>query len=88
MNCELKVQGKDYTYQILDTNLLQKLPGCVFNFYIYLSVIVTENSRGKITNKYMEKLKTPTGNFFFSGQNRDKAYYCEFQRYFKDILVA
>ena len=41
----------------------QKLPGGVFNFSIYLSVIVTENSREKITNKYIEKLKTPPGNF-------------------------
>ena len=41
----------------------QKLPGGVFNFSIYLSVIVTENSREKITNKYMEKLKTPPSNF-------------------------
>ena len=41
----------------------RKLSGGVFNFSIYLSVIVTENSREKITNKYMEKLKTQPGNF-------------------------
>ena len=41
----------------------KKVPGSVFNFSIYLSVIVTENPREIITNKYMEKLKTPPGNF-------------------------
>ena len=42
----------------------QKFPGGVFNFSIYLSVIVTENYREKITDKYKEKLKTPPGNFY------------------------
>ena len=37
--CELKVQGKDYTDQILGTNRSQKLSSGVLNFYIYLSVI-------------------------------------------------
>ena len=64
MNCELKWQGKRlYWDQILGTNLLQKLPGGVFNFFIYLCVIFSWEFSVTITDKYMEKLKTPPGNF-------------------------
>ena len=49
--------------QILGTNLLQKLPGGVFNFSIYLFVIFSREFSVTITDKYMEKLKTPPGNF-------------------------
>ena len=35
----------------------------VFNFSVYFSRIVTENSREKIEDKCIEKLKMPPGNF-------------------------
>ena len=35
----------------------------VFNFSVYFSRIVTQNSREKIEGKCIEKLKMPPGNF-------------------------
>ena len=49
------------TRQLLSKSL--KKLGSVLKFFVYLSLIVTENFREKITDKGMEKLKTPSGNF-------------------------
>ena len=47
----------------LGTSLGQKLRSSVFNFSVYFSLIVTENSREKITDECVEKLKMLPGNF-------------------------
>ena len=61
---ESDVKGtKNYTDQILGTNLLQKLPGSVFNFSVYLSVIFSRKFSVTITDKYMKKLKTLPRSF-------------------------
>lgn len=53
MNCELSTAWeKDYTDQFLGINLQSKLPGSVFSFSIYFSVIVTEHSREKLRQIY------------------------------------
>ena len=64
MNCELKVRVKDYTNQILGTNLLQKLPGGIFNFSIHLSVIIFREFSVTIRDRCTEKLKTLPGSFY------------------------
>lgn len=53
MNCELSTAWeKDYTDQFLGINLQSKLPGSVFSFSIYFSVIATEHSREKLRQIY------------------------------------
>ena len=47
----------------LGTSLGSKPRDSVFNFSVYFSLIVTENSRGKIADKCIEKLKMPPGKF-------------------------
>ena len=49
--------------QILGTKLLQKLPGGVSNFSIYLSVICCQGFSVTIKDRYMEKLKTLPRSF-------------------------
>ena len=64
MNCELKVLGKGLYKPNLGANFLQKLPGGVFNFSIYLSVMLSQEFSVTITDKYTEKLKTLQGSFY------------------------
>ena len=44
------------------TSLGQKLRSSFFNFSVYFSLIVTENSREKTTDECEEKLKMLPGN--------------------------
>ena len=64
MTCELNVQVKDYTDQILGTNLLQNLPGGIFNFSIHFSAIFPREFSVTIREKYTEKLKTLSRGFY------------------------
>ena len=64
INCKLKVQGKGLCRAIFWGLALDKSSVIsVFNFSVYFSRIVTENSRKKIEDKCIEKLKMPPGNF-------------------------
>ena len=47
----------------LGSSLGSKPRDSVFNFSVYFSLIVTENSREKIADKCIEKLKMPLGKF-------------------------
>ena len=47
----------------LGTSLGQKPRESVFNFSVYFSLIVTENSPEKIAGKCIEKVKMPPGKF-------------------------